>query len=389
MTDDDRPQESVGPRQRRHPDAFADLNRSALAALDRLSYRELGQIREQDLLRIARLGHVALDQATHSLKALMSPQPDLLTGIAESVAGRLEAHQREMAALRPWLGLQTSSIESIVGNIGAPQRELLDAMQPPRFNLPASSLESAMGDIGARQRELLDAMRPPRFDFPASSIASVVGDIGARQRELLDAMQPPRFDFPASIALGISAWSDLRPVLPNLLADDLRRLDVGLTDDILELLGVRSSLHTDSFLNDCIDDIYLLLSHDRPVSAIDRAHTALHQALRLLAREVVGRPAPDHRKVRLLCRFVCQGHPIFLTDGGRAINLRLAERLSDIVTELTQLRNSHSFAHPTDALAPDAVALSVVRRALTVIDQLAERHSQYIERSVRDRYRYN
>ena len=319
----------------------------------------------------------------------MSPQHDLLTGITESVAGRLEAHQREMAALRPWLGLQPNSFESVVGNIGAPQRELLDATRLLRIDLPASSIESVVGDIGAPQRKLLDAMRLPRFNLPANSIESAMGDIGATQRKLLDAMRLPRFDLLASIARDASAWSDLRPALPNLLADDLLRLDVGLTDDILGLLGTHSSLFEDSFLGECLDDIYLFLSHGRPVSAIDRAHSALHQVLRLLAREVIGRPTPDHRKVRLLCRFVCQEHPIFLTGGGRAIGLKLSETLYEIVVDLTRLRNNHSFAHPTDDLSSDAVALSIVKRALAVIDQLAEQHSQYIEQSIRDRYRRN
>ena len=361
MPDDDRPQESVGPHWRHRPDAFADLERQTAAALNGLSHLVGWQVREheENILRSAQLSQTAIDQTARDLRALMSPQHELLTGITDSVAGRLEAHQREMASLRPWLGLQTSSIESVVGNIGATQRKLLDAMQVPEVNLPASSIESVVGDIGATQRKLLDAMRPPGFDLPAS------------------------------VVLDVSAWSDLRPVLPTLLADDLLRLDVGLTDDILGLLGTHSSLFKDSFLGECLDDIYLFLSHGRPVSAIDRAHSALHQVLRLLAREVIGRPTPDHRKVRLLCRFVCQEHPIFLTGGGRATNLRLAERLSDIVTELTRLRNGHSFAHPTDDLAPDAVALFVVRRALTVIDQLAEQHCQYTEQSTRDRYRHN
>ena len=71
------------------------------------------------------------------------------------------------------------------------------------------------------------------------------------------------------------------------------------------------------------------------------------------------------------------------------MGLELSETLYGIVVDLTQLRNNHSFAHPTDDLSSDVVALSIVKRALAVIDQLAEQHSQYIERSVRDRYRYN
>ena len=289
----------------------------------------------------------------------------------------------------PEVDLLASTAGSAVGALGEWRREMLEATRVPEVDLLASTAGSAVGALGEWRREMLEATRVPEVDLLASTAGSAVGALREWREELLDAMRLPRFDLPASIARDASAWSDLRPALPNLLADDLLRLDVGLTDDILGLLGAHSSLHTDSFLRKCLADIYLFLSHDRPVSAIDRAHSALHQVLRLLAGEVVGRPTPDHRKVRLLCRFVCQGHPIFLSDGGKAINLRLAERLSDIVTELTRLRNGHSFAHPTDDLAPDAVALFVVRRALTVIDQLAEQHCQYIERSVLDRYRHN
>lgn len=419
MTDGDRPEENIGPHRRRHPDAFADPERQTVAALNDLSHQAERQARdyEENVLKPARSNHAAIDQATRSLRAQVPWQADLQAGMTGSALNSLKASQREMATLRLWRGLQTSSLESI----GAHQREMLDAalrswrglqadiaksvsamahidvsrleiqegVRLPRFDLPLDSIESLVSDIGASQRELQDAMRLPKVDFPASSIESVMGDIGASQRELQNAIRRARFDLPESIVRGTSAWSVLRPALPNLLAGDLRRLDVDRADDIFELPGVRPSLLADPFLSKCLDDVYLFLSHNRHVSAIDRAHSALHRVLQLLVGEVVSRPTPDHRKVRLLCRFVCEHHPLFVAGRGRAIDPKLSEALLDIVVDLTQLRNNRSLAHPTDDLPSDAVALSIVERALAVIYQLAERHSRSIEWSAHDRHRYN
>ena len=386
MTDDDRPQESVGPRQRRHLDAFADLDRSAVAALDSLSYREVGRVREQDLLRIAWLGHVTLNQATHSLGALISPKHDLLTGITKSVAG---------------------SIGSVMDDFEARQQDLLDAVRLPGFNLQANIAGSALGDIGARQRELMDTIRLPRVDFPVGIAESTLSDIRAAQREMLNTIHRPLFESQRSLVDSLPPSFLERPIdlldtarrpwLETPLVVDLPVPNPGIYTqdrqhrrptrecvtapaDVIELVTSESlvarlvcvqGVFTDSFVEACLEDIRCSLEDGRPIAAVDRAHTVVHRMLQLLAEEH-GWELNRHEGVPDLFRYLRQNHPAFMVAENGGSGVELFGKLNSLLQTLTEARNQHSLAHPTERQLSSPWARFVVRSALAIFELLAD-----------------
>ena len=390
VTDDDRPQESVGPHWRHRPDAFADLDRSAVAALDSLSYREVGRVREQDLLRIAWLGHVALDQATHSLKALMSPQHDLLTGITKSVVG---------------------SIGSVMDDFEARQQDLLDAVRLPEFNLQANIAGSAVGDIGARQRELMDTMRLPRVDFPVSIAESTLSDLWAAQREMLNTIHRPLFESQRSLVDSLPPSFLERPIdlldtarrpwLETPLVVDLPVPNPGIYTqdrqhrrptrecvtapaDVIELVTSESlvarlvfvqGVFEDSFLEACLEDIRCSLEDGRPIAAVDRAHVAVHRMLRILAEEH-GWEFNRREGVRDLFRYLRQNHPAFMIAENGGSGVELFGKLSSLLQTLTEARNQHSLAHPTEHQLSSPWARFVVSSALAIFELLADLHAE-------------
>ena len=413
MPDDDRPQESVGPHWRHRPDAFADLDRSAVAALDGLSYREVGRFREQDLLRIAQLGHATLDQATRNLRALMSPQHDLLTGITKLVMDDIEARRREMlAATRvPEVDLLSSAAGSAVGALGEWREDLLAATRVPEVDLLSSVAGSAVGALGEWREEMLAAARVSEVDLLASTAGSAVGALGEWREDLLDAVHRPLLESQRSLVDSLPPSFLERPIdlldtarrpwLETPLVVDLPVPNPGIhiqdrqqlrptrecaTDpvDVIELATSESlvaqlvcvqGVFEDSFIKACLEDIRYSLEDGRPIAAVDRAHATVHRMLQLLAEEH-GWEFNRHEGVPDLFRYLRQNHPAFMIAENGGSGVELFGKLSSLLQTLTEARNQHSLAHPTEHQLSSPWARFVVSSALAIFELLADLHAE-------------
>lgn len=345
---------------------------SDLGAFDRLCTTAIARDSLDDFLR------PSLD----ALSALAHPSPELRAWAAGSVFANVEERQRE-------------SMDALMRSVRDAQQSVADSLD---LASAAGSLET--GTLGASARSALDARESIAEQWRASALAFseaiqptetlLAGWRKSLRRNEGQLRETTKLllESPVKPGRGVGSQQALTPASPSFPADTPLRRDLGLADGIFRGSEARQGLLADSVLSRCLDDIQLFFDHGRPVSAIDRAHSALHRVLQLLAEEV-SQPSPDPRKVRLLCNFVCTYHPVLSTSREEARYVNLAEQLSEVVGGLTRLRNAHSLAHPTDDLPPDPVARFFVRQAVTVIHLVAEQHARDVDGLVHNRYRYN
>ena len=146
----------------------------------------------------------------------------------------------------------------------------------------------------------------------------------------------------------------------------------GYADEAARPLNLRS----DSFLCACIEDVNRCLAEDRPALAVDRAHSAIHRVLQLLAEEA-GCARDGREKLTKLFHSVRSHHPAFSISGADEVATELFGKLSSILETLNELRNQHSYAHPTDAIPSGPWARFATETMLSVIELLMGLSSEY------------
>lgn len=127
-----------------------------------------------------------------------------------------------------------------------------------------------------------------------------------------------------------------------------------------------------------LDDAEHLLGKQGAVSAVDRAHTALHGHLReVCAREQI--PTSADAAMTELFKALREQHPAFRDLGPRADDIgKVLRALSTILDTLNPLRNRASVAHPNDALLPQAEAMLVLNAARSVLRYVDDKLKDYL-----------
>ena len=146
----------------------------------------------------------------------------------------------------------------------------------------------------------------------------------------------------------------------------------GYADEVARPLNLRA----DPFLRACIEEVNRCLAEDRPVLAVDRAHSAVHRVLQLLAEEV-GCVRDRRQTLTKLFRSVREHHPAFSFSGANDVAIELFGKLSSTLATLNELRNNHSYAHPTDDILSGPCARFAVTIALSMIELLIGLWSEY------------
>ena len=141
---------------------------------------------------------------------------------------------------------------------------------------------------------------------------------------------------------------------------------------LVENLIARPEVAADPFLYECLTDVRHWLRVGRPRSAVDRAHSAVHRMLQIIAEEAEWE-FNRHDGVLDLYRYVRKHHPAFAAVGGEEKVLELFGSLGRFLQKVTEMRNQHSLAHPSPDLLSEPSARSVVHLALVMFESMADR----------------
>lgn len=149
------------------------------------------------------------------------------------------------------------------------------------------------------------------------------------------------------------AHPELRPHLESCHADVLSDLGLGFGH-------VPAPLPTSAtdVVRLALADSEHLLQVSKPVSAVDRLHTALHGYLRSICVQG-GVTASDGASVTQLFKLV-RSHPVFAVPQHQEELNRILSGLSTVVDAVNTLRNHASVAHANESLLDDAEARLVV-----------------------------
>ena len=148
-----------------------------------------------------------------------------------------------------------------------------------------------------------------------------------------------------------------------------------LTQIVLRLRGSPSVPNPDLRLTSAaveraIEDAQLMIDKGRPVSAVDRVHTALHGYLRAACKEEGIAYDADDGMAKLL-KFLRQQHPSLRDLGPRPQNSeRILQSFAQVMDALNPIRNNLSVAHPNEEFLGSDEALLVIDAARTILRYL-------------------
>ena len=305
--------------------------------------------------------------ARDSLDAFLRPSLDAEKMLAASV--RLDLGATEAAKLNaftyPSLGLREWAVDSVFADQVARRQEMLEASVRSIVDAQWDIANSVFADQVARQQEMLEATRSSLLYRPKEREAPFDNLGAAYLRAPEVALQMPAVDPPRPIVPPTRRAQRSEVVLVGVAAPDSAEL-------LVESLIARREVAADPFLYECLTDVRHWLRVGRPRSAVDRAHSAVHRMLQIMALEVEWE---FNRRdgVLDLYRHVRKHHPAFAASGGEEKVLGLFGSLGQILQKITEIRNQHSLAHPSRGLISEPSARFVVHMALAAFELMADR----------------
>jgi hypothetical protein len=117
-------------------------------------------------------------------------------------------------------------------------------------------------------------------------------------------------------------------------------------------------------------DAQNLLQSSGAISAVDRAHTALHGYMRLLCDEA-SIVRPDDASVTQLLKLLRTNHPSMTVGSHAAETKRVLDAMATALDAINTIRNRASVAHPNEQLLNNAeavLALNAIRTILHYLD---------------------
>lgn len=132
---------------------------------------------------------------------------------------------------------------------------------------------------------------------------------------------------------------------------------------------------TSDLVERALADAERLLETQGAVSALDRAHTALHGYLRIiLDRQEI--PFEENSSATALFKSLRVNHPQMRPRGERREDVwRIVMGMATIIDSLNTLRNKASLAHPSENLLEDADAMLAINASRTLLHYLDARLS--------------
>lgn len=151
----------------------------------------------------------------------------------------------------------------------------------------------------------------------------------------------------------------------------VRFIEVALdTDDAPAPVETPTLLISSATVERALEDATLLIRSNGPVSAIDRAHTALHGFLRAACERLHLSLTGEETSAALFKRLRGQ-HPALAAEGPRADDIKkICNSLGAILDAFDPLRNQASVAHPNPELLGEEEAMLVINTARTILHYL-------------------
>ena len=324
------------------------------------------------------------------LDAVASPWLDMQAQAADSIVPDFEAHARDLLgdSVRSVLDAQESITDSLDAEhwsrwlgtrLSGSVRSALDMQESITDSLDADDWTRWLGTrLSGSVRSALDAQE---------SITDSLETVGATTSSLLDRLKESEAPFDNLGAAYLQApevASEMPAVdLPRPIGPPTRRarrrevvlVGVAAADPVeflLENLIARREVAADPFLYECLTDVRYWLRVGRPRSTVDRAHSAVHRMLQIIALEA-GWEYDRHDGVSNLYRYVRKHHPAFVAGDGEEKVLELFGPLGQILHQVNEIRNQHSLAHPSRGLVSEPSARFVVHMTLAVFELMADR----------------
>lgn len=124
---------------------------------------------------------------------------------------------------------------------------------------------------------------------------------------------------------------------------------------------------TGQSVKEALHDMEAALHMGRPLSGVDRAHTALQGHLELICSKA-NIPFNDRSEIAFLFQLIRNRHPAF--QGGTTQDTHVQKALNGlakVVDALSPVRNHGSIAHPNDGLLEPAEAMLMVNAVKTIL----------------------
>lgn len=131
---------------------------------------------------------------------------------------------------------------------------------------------------------------------------------------------------------------------------------------------------TSAVVETALADAQRLVSDKRPVSAVDRAHTALHGYLKQVCVDATLVVQGSDPSLTELFKAVIKQHPKLTNLGaGKDQIQKILRSLSAVCDALNPIRNQASLAHPNEELLEDAEAMLAINASRTLLNYLDQK----------------
>lgn len=167
-----------------------------------------------------------------------------------------------------------------------------------------------------------------------------------------------------------AAFSEIAEVLTELgrfVRFVVLRLDTKVKPSVVSVPEPRL---TAAVVERALRDAQNLLQSSGAISAVDRAHTALHGYMRLLCDEAsIARPADA--SITQLLKLLRTHHPSMAVGSHAAETKRVVDAMATALDAINTIRNRASVAHPNEQLLDNAeavLALNAIRTILHYLD---------------------
>lgn len=125
-----------------------------------------------------------------------------------------------------------------------------------------------------------------------------------------------------------------------------------------------------SVVERALRDAQKLLASSGAISAVDRAHTALHGYMRLLCEEASITHQADASVTQLL-KALRTNHPLMIVPAHQHETKRVLDGIATALDAINTIRNRATIAHPNETLLENAeavLALNAIRTLLHYLD---------------------
>lgn len=145
-------------------------------------------------------------------------------------------------------------------------------------------------------------------------------------------------------------------------------------DDSPQLVVTPTPKLTSSAVEQALSDAEQLVVQLRPVSAVDRAHTALHGYLRQVCAQANLVVQNQDSTLTELVKILIKQHPKFVNAGAHKVHIeKILKAMSVTCDALNPIRNHGSLAHANEALLEPAEAILAINASRTVFHYIQQK----------------